>query len=68
MDVVAGETAGVEGQLLLLYPVLFILQVCGVNSKHGSAYSYSCWALQNMWSFLCSQITSNWTDILRMLH
>ncbi|KAG2655371.1 transmembrane protein 120 homolog [Panicum virgatum] len=26
MDVVAGETAGVEGQLLLLYPVLFILQ------------------------------------------
>nr|CAB3448512.1 unnamed protein product [Digitaria exilis] len=33
MDVVAGETAGVEGQLLLLYPVLFILQVCGVNSK-----------------------------------
>jgi hypothetical protein len=27
MDVVAGETAGVEGQLLLLYPVLFILQV-----------------------------------------
>jgi len=37
MDVVAGETAGVEGQLLLLYPVLFILQVWGVNSKHGSA-------------------------------
>lgn len=28
MDVVAGETAGVEGQLLLLYPVLFTLQVC----------------------------------------
>ncbi|KAL5200147.1 hypothetical protein ABZP36_021350 [Zizania latifolia] len=27
MDVVAGETAGVEGQLLLLYPVLFTLQV-----------------------------------------
>jgi hypothetical protein len=27
MDVVAGETAGVEGQLLLLYHVLFILQV-----------------------------------------
>jgi hypothetical protein len=27
MDVVAGETAGVEGQLLLLYPVLFVLQV-----------------------------------------
>ncbi|KAL6848490.1 hypothetical protein ACP4OV_021784 [Aristida adscensionis] len=26
MDVVAGETAGVEGQLLLLYPVLFVLQ------------------------------------------
>ncbi|CAN6236833.1 unnamed protein product [Urochloa humidicola] len=26
MDVVAGETAGVEGQLLMLYPVLFILQ------------------------------------------
>ncbi|RLN07212.1 hypothetical protein C2845_PM11G11920 [Panicum miliaceum] len=32
MDVVAGETASVEGQLLLLYPVLFILQVvvCGI--------------------------------------
>ncbi|RLM97966.1 uncharacterized protein C2845_PM06G04800 [Panicum miliaceum] len=32
MDVVAGETAGVEGQLLLLYPVLFVLQVvvCGI--------------------------------------
>ncbi|KAG8076461.1 hypothetical protein GUJ93_ZPchr0006g41422 [Zizania palustris] len=27
MDVVAGETAGVEGQLLLLYPVLFTLQI-----------------------------------------
>ena len=27
MDVVWGETAGVEGQLLLLCPVLFLLQV-----------------------------------------
>ncbi|XP_020685371.1 transmembrane protein 120 homolog isoform X2 [Dendrobium catenatum] len=27
MDVVWGETAGVEGQLWLLYPILFILQV-----------------------------------------
>ncbi|EPS74373.1 hypothetical protein M569_00383, partial [Genlisea aurea] len=26
MDVVWGETAGVEGQLLLLFPILFILQ------------------------------------------
>ena len=26
MDVVCGETAGVEGQLLLLCPVLFLLQ------------------------------------------
>jgi len=28
MDVVWGETAGVEGQLLLLCPLLFLLQVC----------------------------------------
>jgi hypothetical protein len=27
MDVVWGETAGVEGQLLLLCPLLFLLQV-----------------------------------------
>lgn len=27
MDVVWGETAGVDGQLWLLYPILFILQV-----------------------------------------
>lgn len=27
MDVVWGETAGVDGQLLLLCPILFILQV-----------------------------------------
>jgi hypothetical protein len=30
MEVVDGETAGLEGQLLLLYHVLFILQVYGV--------------------------------------
>ncbi|KAF9673057.1 hypothetical protein SADUNF_Sadunf11G0109300 [Salix dunnii] len=32
MDVVWGETAGVDGQLWLLYPILFILQVifCGI--------------------------------------
>jgi hypothetical protein len=28
MDVVWGEAAGVEGQLLLLCPLLFLLQVC----------------------------------------
>ena len=27
MDVVWGETAGVQGQLWILYPLLFILQV-----------------------------------------
>ena len=32
MDVVWGETAGVEGQLWLLAPILFILQVfCSVQ-------------------------------------
>ena len=30
--------------------------------------SYPSWALQNMWSFLCTQVMSNWTDILYMLH
>ncbi|KAH0862778.1 hypothetical protein HID58_079989 [Brassica napus] len=32
MDVVWGETAGVDGQLLLLCPILFTLQVliCGI--------------------------------------
>ncbi|KAF8765772.1 hypothetical protein HU200_008281 [Digitaria exilis] len=49
MDNVAGETAGVEGQLLLLYPVLFILQACGVNSKHGSSEPFR---VQNSWSVL----------------
>lgn len=32
MDVVWGETAGVAGQLLLLCPILFVLQVCRVAS------------------------------------
>lgn len=27
MDVVWGETAGVKGQIMVLYPLLFILQV-----------------------------------------
>lgn len=53
MDVVAGETAGVEGQLLLLYPVLFILQVCGVTSKQFLLATHlGPFRVQNMWSVL----------------
>nr|CAB3482160.1 unnamed protein product [Digitaria exilis] len=35
MDVVWGETAGVEGQLLLLCPLLFLLQVWGFEGYVG---------------------------------
>lgn len=38
MDVVWGETAGVEGQLLLLCPILFILQVTQVGGKKKLLY------------------------------
>lgn len=39
MDVVWGETAGVKGQLWVLYPLLFILQVsfCVVLSPRYTA-------------------------------
>ena len=35
MDVVWGETAGVKGQLWLLYPLLFVLQVRGTPGVEG---------------------------------
>lgn len=70
MDVVAGETAGVEGQLLLLYPVLFILQVCGVNSKLPT--SYSSWTLQSSEYVVCPFVHKSCLigvlGILCMLH
>jgi hypothetical protein len=36
MDVVWGETAGVKGQLWVLYPLLFILQVRFVSTQIDS--------------------------------
>lgn len=42
MDVVWGETAGVEGQLLLLCPILFVLQVSGTFSTRNISFSLIC--------------------------
>lgn len=38
MDVVAGESSGSQGQLLLLYPMLFALQLCQFAIGAGVAY------------------------------
>ncbi|XP_020177346.1 uncharacterized protein [Aegilops tauschii subsp. strangulata] len=51
MDVVAGETAGVEGQLLLLYPVLFVLQ--GFEAYVGVLLLQTAWhGLTSEWQVI----------------
>lgn len=47
MDVVGGETAGVKGQLWLLYPVLFVLQ--GFQLYIGTEFITSYFALAPDW-------------------
>lgn len=66
MDVVWGETAGMKGQLWILYPLLFVLQMfqfyIGILLLHSAVYEYFEWQIAACGTLLVSMAVGNFSN------